>query len=169
LIVFDAAVISEPLTDYLTQQWARGVTLREVKSVTINGLDAVTARAAVTTSRGPTEMMLAVIRATPPRVYRFRAEIPPALLKSLAPEIERTVMSFMLLSDRDAAAIKERRVTIVRAGEAETVEYLARRCAFENYRVERFRVLNGLGSAEALKPSQLVKIVTDLGDTSTIR
>jgi predicted Zn-dependent protease len=166
LIVFDDAVVSARLTDYLTQQWARGVTLREVKSVTINGLDAVTARAAVTTSRGPTEMMLTVIRAAAPRVYRFRAEIPPA---PLAPEVERTVMSFTLLSDLDAAAIKVRRVTIVRVSEAETVEDLARRCAFENYSVDRFQVLNGLRSTEALKPGQLVKIVTDLGGISSVR
>lgn len=161
LIVFDGATSSSSPADYLTRQWARGVTLRDVKSVTINGLEAVTARTAVTTNRGPMEMMLAVIRADPAHVYRFRAEIPPALMASLAPEAERTIMSFTRLSDHEAAAIKARRVRAVRVAKGETVEDLARKCDFERYSVEQFRVLNGLQPGERLTAGQLVKIVSN--------
>jgi predicted Zn-dependent protease len=163
LIVFDGVrgPMKGTVASYLAQQWARGVTLHDVRSVNINGLDAVTARTAVTTNRGPMEMMLAVIRTDPSHAYRFRAEIPPALMSTLAPAVEQTIMSFTRLTDREAAALKARRIRIVRVAAGETVEDLARKCDFENYPAEQFRVLNGLQPGEPLTAGQLVKIVGD--------
>ncbi len=38
---------------------------------------------------------------------------------------------------------------------------MARRMAIANHRVERFRVLNGLGQKQKLKPGQKVKMVVE--------
>ena len=43
----------------------------------------------------------------------------------------------------------------------DTVDSLANRMAFDDYRVERFLVLNGLKSSDRLQAGQLVKIITE--------
>jgi predicted Zn-dependent protease len=43
----------------------------------------------------------------------------------------------------------------------ETVERIARRMAVADRHAERFRVLNGLGDREKIKPGDLVKIVIE--------
>ena len=53
----------------------------------------------------------------------------------------------------------ERVAVTVAAGE--TVEKLARRMAIHDRQVERFRVLNGLGPADRVKPGEMVKIVVE--------
>ena len=55
----------------------------------------------------------------------------------------------------------KRVVRIVEVGPDDTVEILAARMALEDYRTERFRVLNGLAPGERLQPGSLVKIVTE--------
>ena len=63
------------------------------------------------------------------------------------------------LSPAEIAAIKPRRIDVVTVKSSDTVRTVAERMAYPDYKLERFRVLNGLGADEALKPGQKVKIV----------
>jgi predicted Zn-dependent protease len=49
----------------------------------------------------------------------------------------------------------------VTVGRGDTVERLARRMGGGDRAIERFRVLNGLGANDKLKPGDLVKIVVE--------
>ena len=52
-----------------------------------------------------------------------------------------------------------RRIDVVTAGVNDTVQTLASRMAYANAQAERFRVLNGMGSSEAVVAGQKYKIV----------
>ena len=69
--------------------------------------------------------------------------------------------SFRRLSQRQAANLRPLRLRVIEVAAADTVESLAARMPFNDFRVERFRVLNGLRPGERLSPGQLVKIVTE--------
>ena len=56
---------------------------------------------------------------------------------------------------------EERVVRIIEVSAGESVETLAARMAFDDFRTERFRVLNGLRPGARLSPGQLVKIVAE--------
>lgn len=63
------------------------------------------------------------------------------------------------LSASEAAAIRPRVLDIVTVQRGDTVGGLASRMAYERYREERFRVLNGLGPDDGLQAGQQVKLV----------
>ena len=50
-------------------------------------------------------------------------------------------------------------IDVVTVKSGDTVQSLARRMAYSDSQVERFRVLNGLTSNENVRPGQKVKIV----------
>ena len=74
--------------------------------------------------------------------------------------MESMVESFRTLSASEAAAVKPRFVRVVTVKAGDTPASLSRRMAFTDYPLERFLVLNGLGSGSRLTPGQKVKLVT---------
>src|SRR5579885_613924 len=95
------------------------------------------------------------------RICRFRFVTPVALLAQLAQSNQRTLQSFRRLTPAEAAALKPLRVRVVSVRPADTVASLAARMAFDTYKVERFRVLNGLAPTARTVSSKRVKLVTD--------
>jgi predicted Zn-dependent protease len=75
--------------------------------------------------------------------------------------MRRTTYSFRKLTDAEAAALKPQRIRIVTVQPGDTVASLAARMPFEDYKVERFRTLNGLAEGAALTPGQKVKLVAE--------
>lgn len=69
------------------------------------------------------------------------------------------VSSFRGLSDAEAAELRPRRIDVVTVGPRDTIATLASRMAFDTYREERFRVINGLADGQPLQAGQQVKIV----------
>ncbi|MBJ6122624.1 M48 family metalloprotease [Sphingomonas mollis] len=92
----------------------------------------------------------------PSSVYTFTLVTPAGsgvgpfqpLLASVAP-----------LSAADAAAVRGKVIRIVTVGPRDTVDTLAARMAYPDYRRERFVTLNGLGDGATLTPGTLVKLV----------
>jgi len=68
--------------------------------------------------------------------------------------------SMRRISSAEAAAVKPRKVSVVTVKSGDTVQTLASRMAYPNYKVERFLVLNALDSNARLSAGQKVKIVT---------
>ena len=64
------------------------------------------------------------------------------------------------ISAEEAAAIEPRRLRVVTVQPGGTVRDLAGRMAVEDLAEEQFRVLNGLGPDEELRPGQRVKLVS---------
>ena len=57
--------------------------------------------------------------------------------------------------------MKPLRLRVVTVGAADTVERLASRMAVSDRAAERFRVLNGLGPSDGLKPGDKVKLIVE--------
>jgi predicted Zn-dependent protease len=56
--------------------------------------------------------------------------------------------------------LRQKRIEVVTAGAKDTIETLAARMAFTNFRVERFLALNDRDASMAIKAGEQVKIVS---------
>ncbi len=152
-------VVSVPaeqsLAQYLNSGWIEGVDRTSARSFAVNGFPAATARA---TGKDWTFRLFAVRFGSD--VYRFIFAA-----KTMTPAADRAfreaVASFRRMSLQESRRVRPRRMRIVTVRPHDTVASLARRMAVANHRVERFRVLNGLGHRQKLKPGQKVKIVVE--------
>lgn len=73
-----------------------------------------------------------------------------SLLASVAP-----------LSTAEANGIRGKKISIVTVRQGDTIDSLAARMAFPDYKRERFVTLNGLDAGQALVPGRLVKLVVN--------
>lgn len=154
---FDSAAKSPnvDIATYLTRVWASGVQLSPVERFSVNGM----AAASATTRIGSYNGRLVAIEAEPGKVYRFLMGTMSQTGVRYERALHDLVMSFRRLSAAEARAIKPLRIRVVAAKPGDTVATLAARMAFPDYRVERFRVLNGLEAGEALKSGKLFKLI----------
>lgn len=154
-----------PMTAYLTQVWAEGVRLREVESLTINGMAAATGfargRKGARGRSGAVDLRLVAIRTDPQTIYHMIFETPVRLTAALARDLRETTYSFRRLSAAEAARLKPRRLRIHRTGAGETAAAIAAAMPFEDHRLRRFLVLNGLARDQSFPAGQRVKTVTE--------
>ena len=67
--------------------------------------------------------------------------------------------SMRRITQREANAIVPRVIDVVTVRRGDTIQSLSNRMAYTTGKVERFRVLNGLGSSDQLQAGQRVKLV----------
>ncbi len=146
---------------YIRDQWASGVNLADLDAVTINGMDAAVGQARISTDAGRYDAWLVAVRWNQNTIYRFLMLTQPGQIGAYRDAFNRTLQSFRSLSASEAAALRAQELRIVTVGGGDTVESLAARMPFGDYRVERFRVLNGLPPGAALAPGQRVKLVVE--------
>ena len=152
-------VVSVPaeqsLPDYLKSGWMENVDPASVEEFSINGFPAATA----TADGGNWSFRLFAVRFGSD-VYRFifaaKARITP-----VDRAFRESVMTFRRMTLKESQQVKPQRLKIVTVKAADTVEILAHRMATSGHSVERFRVINGLGSHDRLKAGDKVKVVVD--------
>jgi predicted Zn-dependent protease len=152
-------VVSVPaeqsLTDYLKSGWMEHVDPASLEDFTVNGFPAATA----TATGDQWSFRLFALRFGSD-VYRFIYAA-----KTKTAQIDRSfresVETFRRMSLKESAQVHPLHLKIVKVGAKDSVESLARRMATSDHAVERFRVLNGLGPHDALKPRMKVKLVVD--------
>lgn len=162
VIVFDAAPRQPPgrsMVDYLTREWAKGIDLRDVEPIEIDGMDAATGAARLKTREGLVDLRPVAIRYDDQTVYRFLFITPPDRTEDLSRPLRETTYSFRRLGAEEAAAIEPLRVEVVTVRPGDTVESLARQMPFTDRAEERFRVLNGLSEGDSVTPGQKVKVI----------
>lgn len=123
---------------------------------TINGIPAAYSTARVNTQSGPVDLSVVAYRWDSNNAYHF-AMITPA--GSGFGPFETMVGSLNRIGASEAAAIRPRVIDVVTVGPRDSVATLAARMAYNDYKEERFRVLNGLAAGAAPRPGQKVKIV----------
>ncbi len=162
-IQFDQApsAPSGDLVDYLANVWAKNISVGNLERITVNGMDGATGTARVRTNSGTADLRLAAIRYSADKVYRFLFIIPSGQADRLSEGLRRTTYSFKKLSDAEAAALKPLRIRVVTVKAGDTIASRAKRMAFDDHQVERFRVLNGLADGATLTPGQQVKLVAE--------
>jgi predicted Zn-dependent protease len=127
-----------------------------VTKTTINGLPAGYATATTTNQSG--QQVRIVVYG-----YQFANNLAFAVI-SLSPlasadPFPSLYQSMRALSTAEAAAIKAKRVRVITVKSGDTIDSLANKMAYSDYKAERFRVLNGLAAGATLKAGQRVKII----------
>ncbi len=148
--------------NYLTRVWARGLNLREVETLTVNGLEAASASArASVQGGGAVELLLVAIRLDKRIVYRFLFVASSAQAQSLREGFRQTAQGFKIMTEAEATKQVPYRIRLHQVRAGETAEKIAVAMPFDDYKVERFMTLNGLRAGEQPKTGALVKIVDD--------
>lgn len=160
-IIFDsggAEASSDPV-DHLQNQWTSGRRLSDVETITVNGMPAATGSTRLNTRQGTRDARFVVIRYSATQIYRFAFLTPPKLTDRYNEDFRRTTFSFRKLSDSEAADLKPKRVRVHTVQAGETVESLAERMPYADFKLERFRVLNGLEPGTTLSRGETVKLI----------
>lgn len=127
-----------------------------VRTGTVNGLPTAQSTARLTSGNNQLDVTVTAYDFGNNRKYHFltvtRAGQGVGPFSSMLGSVSR-------LSASEAAAIRPRVLDVVTVRRGDTVAGLASRMAYQNYREERFRVLNGLAANDGLQAGQRVKIV----------
>ncbi|NQU69003.1 MAG: M48 family metalloprotease [Rhodospirillales bacterium] len=148
-----------PLSNYLTQIWARNTRLDDIQSITINGMDAATGTARVSGRGGAIDLRLVAIRYDSRTIYRFLFLTRPNLTRRLSLPLRRATYSFRRLSEDEARNIQVQRISVIRTRKGDSQNSLARRMDIPKLRIERLRTLNGLGPSDRLMPERPIKLI----------
>lgn len=145
----------QSLTAYLNAGWIENIEPGSVEETTAGGFPAVTA-----TAKGDPWWFRIVLVKNGAEVYRF-----VFASRSRNAEIDRgfreSAGSIRRLSLAEARNAKPLRLRVVTVRSGDTVEKLAGRMALIDRQVERFRVLNGLGPTDTVRPGDRIKIVVE--------
>ena len=161
-ILFDTAPIkaSRTMAAYLQQEWASKTPLRDVETLTVNGLEAATGWVRGRSQQGATVDLRGVaIRRDARSVYRFLFLSPASETQQLSRPFRETTYSFRVLTREEAARIHALRLLVVPVQRGDTVQTLAKTLPYERYNEAWFRMLNALKPGEALKAGQRIKVV----------
>ena len=133
----------------------QAITASAVSQTTVNGIPAFTSTADVTTQTGVVRVTVYVYEFASNQAFHF-VTIAPANTSPFTTMYQ----SVMRISQKEADAIKPRKLRVVTVGKSDTIATLSTRMAYKNYQSDRFLALNGMTSASTLKAGQKVKIVT---------
>jgi predicted Zn-dependent protease len=128
----------------------------EPRSTTVNGIPAAYSTARVATQQGQVDLTIFAYQWDSNTAYHFAMVTPAG--SGLGP-FASMVQSLGRLSQAEAAAIRPRVIDVVTVGKTDTVQSLANRMAYNDLKLERFRVLNGLVGNANVVPGQKVKLV----------
>ena len=146
---------------YLTQVWAARTQLAGVQRFQVDGMEGATGAARLQTKSGIADVRLVAIRGDADRIWRFIFLSRPNAPAGLQSAFQSTAMSLRQLSAQEVAAIKPWRIDVIAVKPGDTPETLASRMAVDTFKLETFRVLNGLASGDRLEQGQQVKIVSE--------
>ena len=162
-VIFDQAKNPSdgPVTYYVSNVWAKGLSNASAERITVNGLEGATLSTRARTSAGVMDVRLVAVKVDLQNIYRFTMLTPPSQTARLSEGLRRMTYSFRTLSAAEAAQLKPLRIKIVNVRPGDTVSGLAGRMPYDSLREERFRTLNGMDANEGLRAGQMVKIVTE--------
>jgi predicted Zn-dependent protease len=127
-----------------------------LQTASVHGLETAQLPARVQTQQGQTvDIAVTAYRFQPDTAFHFVTLAPAGGTGQLAPLLR----SFRPISEQEAAALRPRKVQVVTVGARDTVQSLANRMAFDDFRLERFLTLNALPADARLAVGQQVKIV----------
>lgn len=163
IIVFDAAGDAQkrdPLT-FLTQVWANGRPLNNTEAITVNGLRGATGSAQGTVNGKAMNLQLVAVEWEAGKFFRFMLAMPQGAPAASIDALKRTTYSLARMSAAEKSATRPPRVKIFTAGAGDTVQSVAARIPFDDHKLERLQVLNGLRPGEGFIAGRRYKTITD--------
>jgi predicted Zn-dependent protease len=145
----------QSLPEYLNSGWMENVDVKSIEQFTINGFPAAGASA-----KGKDWAFRLYAVRFGSDVYRF---IFAAKGRSRASDhtFRDTLNSFRRMTLQEAQNAKPLRVKLVTVGVGDSIDSMTRRMMTGDKKRERFLVLNGLNTGEALAPGSQVKVVVE--------
>ena len=132
------------------------VPLAPPQRTVINGMPAAFTTTRVNSSSGPVDVSIVAYQWDPERVYHFVMLTRAGYgIGPFAP----MVGSLRRITAAEAAAIRPRVIDVVTVRPGDTIQSLASRMAYRDFKLERFLSLNGLAANSPLAPGQKVKLV----------
>ncbi|MBX7495853.1 M48 family metalloprotease [Qipengyuania sp. 6B39] len=131
------------------------ITPGSIQRTTVNGLPAAYGTARVNSGNGQVDVTVFAYEFANDRAYHFLAITQAGSASAFNPMFS----SMRRINAQEAGSVIPRQIDVVTVGSGDTVASLARRMAYSDNQVERFRVLNGLASDENVSAGQKVKIV----------
>lgn len=126
------------------------------RRTTINGMPAEVTTAQVTTNSGSIDVSVAAYKWDAQHVYHFVMLTPGGTgTGAFAPMVN----SLRKISPEEAAAIRPRIIHVVTVGPGDTVQSLASKMAYRDFKLDRFLTLNGLAPNARLVPGEKLKLV----------
>ena len=132
------------------------IALAPLQRTTINGLPAAFVTGRAQTSSGVVDVSVMAYQFDRDTAYHFVMLTRGG--QGMQP-FAAMLDSLRRISPNEAAAIRPRVIDVVTVRGGDSVASLAARMAYRDYRVERFRSLNGLAPGATLAPGQKVKLV----------
>jgi predicted Zn-dependent protease len=123
---------------------------------TINGMPAAITTARVNTDSGQIDASVAAYQWDPQRVYYFVMLTPGGY--GVSPFLPM-INSLRRITPAEAAAIRPRIIHVETVRPGDTVQSLASRMAYRDFKLERFLSLNNLATNSQLVPGRKVKLV----------
>lgn len=126
-----------------------------IQRTTINGIPAAVGQTRVNQQNGQIDVTVIAYEFANNRAYHFATLTRAGSSNVFNPMFQ----SLRRISAQEAGAVVPRRLDVITAARGDTVASLARRMAYSDALVERFRVLNGLSSGDQIIAGQKYKIV----------
>ena len=141
------------------QQLIRGrgqIEVRMPQHTTVNGMPAALATAHVNTDSGMVDVSVVAYQWDAQHIYQFVTMTQGGT--GLGPFVP-LVSSLRKITPAEAAAIRPRIIHVVTVAPGDTIQSLASRMAYRDFKIDRFLTLNNLPANGRLLPGQKVKLV----------
>ena len=144
-----------PLSDYVRSGWVAGLDNASVRPLTVNGNEAVSARARA----DKWQFDITVVRADD-QVYRLLTAAPAGstALEGVAATVRD---SFRTLAPGEREALKPLKVKVVTARPGDTIATLAAQMVGVDRKLDMFRLINAMSAGATVSAGSRVKIITD--------
>nr|WP_298927189.1 M48 family metalloprotease [uncultured Erythrobacter sp.] len=149
------------LDSYIRQQFSKlggeknNLAPSNIQRTTVNGIRAAYGTARVNNGSSQVDVVVFAYEFSNNQAYHFQTITPAGRSNPFTSMFQ----SMRRISQREASAVIPRRVDVVTVQRGDTVSSLARRMAYDSGQVDRFRVLNAMGSSDTLRAGQKVKLV----------
>lgn len=150
---------SRSALDYLTRQWVPNLRLGNAEAIKVGGHPAATGTARVQQRSGNVDVRFIAVGMPNDAIVRFVVIAPAGGLAGIDQQMIRSVNTLKYLSEAEARDVRPLRLKVVPVRAGDTAEALAERMAVTRFKLEQFRVLNGLREGEQPNPGERVKLV----------
>lgn len=163
MIIFDIVGNQERVNPmrYLKDIWMKGQPVTGAENITVHGMKAATAGITGTVNNKSAQLQLVAIQWSANQVVRFQVVLPSRPTSAQLNALKSSTYSFKRMNAADKRRYSPYRIKVVAAKRGDSVAKLAKRMAQDDYKEERFRVLNGLGAGEKVIAGHLYKLVVE--------
>jgi predicted Zn-dependent protease len=143
------------LPEYLNSGWIENIDTKSVEEMTVGGFPAATA-----TAKGDQWTFRLYVVRFGSEVYRI-IYAAKNRTEAVDKSFRDSLSTFRRMTANEITSAQPLRLKVMEVKRGDTVEKFARRMAVADRPAERFRVLNGLGDKDRVKPGDLVKVVVE--------